>query len=167
MQRVILIFALLCAALPAAADVYKWVDSEGKIHYSDTPPAKGAAKTVDLPKVIVESKPAENPVVEQKPGAEPAQVAVAAQAPAAPAPQVSRGMSEGELMQRAGPPDFDSTDGTVGSAVVSGRKRNLVESFNNLELRKLYYYPTQSDPFTSVVTLTGGMISDLQRTRKF
>jgi len=179
MQRVLSIFALLCAALPAAADVYKWVDSEGKIHYSDTPPAKGAAKTVDLPKVVVESKPAESPVVEQKPRAESAQVAAAPQAPAAPEPQASRGMafdvyimlrngmSEGELMQRAGPPDYDSTDGTVGSAVVSGPKRNRVESFNNLELRKLYYYPTQSDPFTTVVTLTGGMISDLQRTRKF
>lgn len=179
MRNVFVILASLCAAFPAAADVYKWVDSEGKIHYSDTPPAKGASKAIDLPKAVVESKPAESPAVEQKPRAEPVPAAAAPQAPPAPAPQASRGMpfdvyimlrngmSEGELMQRAGPPDYESTDGTVGSAVVSGRKRNRVESFNNLELRKLYYYPTQSDPFTTVVTLTGGMISDLQRTRKF
>jgi hypothetical protein len=76
------------------------------------------------------------------------------------------GMTEGELLQRAGPPDYESNDGTVGSAVISGR-RGRVRTFNNLELRKLYYYPTLSDPFTTMVTLTGGMISDLQRTRKF
>ena len=28
----------LCVALPAAAQMYKWVDSDGKVKYSDTPP---------------------------------------------------------------------------------------------------------------------------------
>lgn len=28
----------LCAALPAYAQLYKWVDSNGKVHYSDKPP---------------------------------------------------------------------------------------------------------------------------------
>ena len=28
----------LCVALPASAQMYKWVDSEGKVQYSDKPP---------------------------------------------------------------------------------------------------------------------------------
>ncbi|MGP1677538.1 MAG: DUF4124 domain-containing protein, partial [Burkholderiales bacterium] len=27
----------LCLALPASAQTYKWVDSNGKVHYSDKP----------------------------------------------------------------------------------------------------------------------------------
>lgn len=177
MQNVFAVLVLMCATLPAAADVYKWVDSEGKIHYGDTPPAKGAARSIDLPNIGTES-----PATEQSGrNAPPAQVppAPAPQDPVAAAPAPVRGMAfdvyillrtgmtEGDLLQRAGPPDYESSDGTVGSTVVSGRRRGRVETFSNLELRKFYYYPTQSDPFTTVVTLAGGLISDLQRTRKF
>lgn len=39
MQRQILLIALACAAAAAhAADVYKWTDQEGIVHYSDTEP---------------------------------------------------------------------------------------------------------------------------------
>jgi hypothetical protein len=37
----------LCAALPAYAQLYKWVDSSGKVHYSDKPPP-GNVKTEKL-----------------------------------------------------------------------------------------------------------------------
>lgn len=36
-----IVLALLCCSLlaaPALADVYRWVDADGKVHYSDTPP---------------------------------------------------------------------------------------------------------------------------------
>jgi hypothetical protein len=32
------IWLALCLALPASAQMYKWVDSDGKVQYSDTPP---------------------------------------------------------------------------------------------------------------------------------
>lgn len=39
MRRLSLVLGLaLCVALPAAAQMYKWVDSDGKVKYSDTPP---------------------------------------------------------------------------------------------------------------------------------
>lgn len=180
MQNVFAALALLCVALPAAAGVYKWIDREGKVHYSDTPPANSASRPVDLPNIGTGTRPEESAAAEQKPRVEvPAQAAAAPQAPAAaPVPEnrglpfdvyimLRHGMTEGELLQRAGPPDYESADGTVGSRVISGRRGARVQTFNNLELRKFYYYPTLSDPFTTVVTLTGGMISDLQRTRKF
>ena len=44
MKRV-LTLALLLAALPASAALYKWVDQDGKVHYSDQPPPDGAKKS--------------------------------------------------------------------------------------------------------------------------
>lgn len=39
MKRISVAIALvLCVALPASAQMYKWVDSKGKVHYSDKPP---------------------------------------------------------------------------------------------------------------------------------
>ena len=36
--------AILLATATAAAQVYKWVDKDGKVQYSDTPPPKDATK---------------------------------------------------------------------------------------------------------------------------
>lgn len=36
----IAIWLMLCLALPASAQMYKWVDANGKVQYSDTPPPK-------------------------------------------------------------------------------------------------------------------------------
>lgn len=36
------VLALLVASAPVQAQLYKWVDKEGKVHYSDTPPAEKA-----------------------------------------------------------------------------------------------------------------------------
>jgi hypothetical protein len=37
----------LCVALPASAQMYKWVDSSGQVHYSDKPPPSNV-KTEEL-----------------------------------------------------------------------------------------------------------------------
>jgi len=44
MKRLV-ILALLLAALPASAVLYKWVDKDGKVHYSDQPPPEGARQS--------------------------------------------------------------------------------------------------------------------------
>lgn len=36
--------AILLATATVAAQVYKWVDKDGKVQYTDTPPAEGATK---------------------------------------------------------------------------------------------------------------------------
>ena len=39
MKRIsVAIWLALCVALPASAQLYKWVDSDGKVQYSDKPP---------------------------------------------------------------------------------------------------------------------------------
>jgi hypothetical protein len=92
-----------------------------------------------------------------------------------------RGMSEGELLQRAGPPDFESTDGNSVQAFAPSRRGRPIHhlhgrhgrglaipyGFSNLIVKTFYYYPTLSNPFTTELTLVGGWITDLQRTRQF
>lgn len=41
MKRVVL-WGLLFSGAVVAAPVYKWVDANGKVHYSDSPPVAGA-----------------------------------------------------------------------------------------------------------------------------
>ena len=40
--------ALALVALPAAAQMYKWVDEKGVTHYSEKPPADGRGKALDI-----------------------------------------------------------------------------------------------------------------------
>jgi hypothetical protein len=193
MRIILILIASLALAPGAIAEVYKWVDRNGKVHYGDTPPANARATPVDM-KSSGPSMAAQVPATSapgqasQPPAQPPIHISIA---PEAPAPQpatrgmdfgvyimLRRGMSEGELLQRAGPPDFQTYDGSVGVSVVSNARRidnragnrargPGVHSFSNLELKRYYYYPTVSNPFTTVLTLTGGEISELQRTRQF
>lgn len=45
MKRWIPVLVALLVATPAAAELYKWVDADGKVHYSDTPPPTSARKS--------------------------------------------------------------------------------------------------------------------------
>lgn len=51
MNRIPILAALALLSLPAHSQLYKWVDSQGKVHYSDTPPPAGAqkSKTIQAP----------------------------------------------------------------------------------------------------------------------
>jgi hypothetical protein len=60
--------------------------------------------------------------------------------------RLERGMTLGEVMAIAGTPDLASRD-------------KLSE--------RLTYMPTTADPFVTTITLVGGRVSDLERTRKF
>jgi hypothetical protein len=44
-MKKLLVLVALCAAFGAHAQVYKWVDKDGKVQYSDQPPPPGASKT--------------------------------------------------------------------------------------------------------------------------
>lgn len=51
MQHSILaaVLALTLAGTPALAEVYKWVDAEGNVHYGDRPPSEGReTRSLDL-----------------------------------------------------------------------------------------------------------------------
>jgi hypothetical protein len=148
----------------AAAQTYKWTDERGVTTYGTKPPAGRSAQLVDTqPRGPVELTPEQQRQME----ADARRRAAVQPPPAPPAPQrvvappvrgmpfdtyirLERGMSEGELLQRAGEPDQVALDDGPGYVVKS-----------------YYYLPTAVDPFVTIVSVYRGRISNLERTRKF
>ena len=47
MLRPALLLMLVSLALPASAEVYKWTDENGKVHFTDKPPTDKPAENID------------------------------------------------------------------------------------------------------------------------
>ncbi len=43
-----LLLVMLIAPLPAVAGVYKWTDTQGRVHYSDSPPPEAKAQQIKV-----------------------------------------------------------------------------------------------------------------------
>jgi hypothetical protein len=158
--------ALLLAGAASGAQTYKWVDERGVTNYGETPPTGRPARPVDTqPAGTVESGREQEKRrasdTQRTPDVTPSPVVpIVAPAPA-PAAQPVRGMSfqtfihlrtgmtEAEIVLRAGRPDHES-----------------VENFRHDIVKSYYYYPTVADPFITVVTLRGGRVVNLERNRK-
>jgi hypothetical protein len=169
---------LTARPLPPAAsgrgnDMFRSVDENGTPTFSQVPPSGRASRPVDL-KPLSGSIDSVKPAVPQVPVMP--QRAPAAPAASPPLPPVDagperaagtggsvgarglpfdtyrlirRGMSEGELLGRAGPPDYRGNEINRGL---------LQESW--------YYLPTATDPFTTIIQLRGGRVVDTERIRK-
>jgi hypothetical protein len=163
-------FAWLLLLLPmlAHAQVYRWVDAKGTVHYSNSAPPPGVrASKVDIEATAgaaatqsaecytvrcqgerMEERIARRDVTDARIAAE--------RAAASPPPArglefrkyiwIQHGMSEGELVSVAGAPDFHTP---------------------GWDFRNYTYMPTRSDPFVTTVTLTNGRVSGIERVRKF
>lgn len=162
MFRNLLFLLCIVATSGMAAEVYRWKDERGVTQYSEKPPENRPSTRVDA-RPAAASVDAEGKLLDPpKPVAQPVpQLAVAP--PQVPVPQqpavrgmdfgvymyLRRGMSEGEILLRAGRPDHETFEG--------GR---------NFVVKSLYYYPTLSDPYITLITLRGGRVADIERTRK-
>ena len=86
---------------------------------------------------------------------------------------LTRGMSESEVVVRAGRPDLDVPVGEVGAKrTVIGDDGKVVEVFTrsaSAHVRELHYIPDQSehDPHLTVITITGGRVTALHRQKVF
>lgn len=153
----------LAASACLAADTFKWVDEKGVTNYGEKPPQSRPAQPVNTnPGAIIEG----GSEFSQKAESERRRSEEAQRAQPAPAPvpgsaaargmefdvfiRLQTGMTEGELLLRAGRPDHEG-----------------VESFRSDIVKSYYYFPTVANPFTTVVTLRGGRIANLERIRKF
>jgi hypothetical protein len=166
-MRVLALLLLLVTSSIATAQVYRWVDEKGTVHYSNgTPPPGANATKLDIDAKAgspsADSKDCytircQGERLEQRMAREQdAEARRAAQRPAAPPPprglsfssyiSLQRGMTEAELLGYAGPPDLQFRD------------RHVVT---------YSYLPTHVDPFTTVVTVVSGRISEIERIRKF
>ena len=182
---------LVLLASAAHADVYRWVDAKGTVHYSDEAPRDGTKATV----VDIDAKagaPAPDTAdcytvrcqgerLEQRLARREALEArdAAARAAAAPRPNrglefrkyisIQRGMSEGELLGIAGEPDLMVDNGLAISAPTTVQTGRQVRGGARaaLSMRSYTYLPTSADPFTTTVMLVGGRVSEVERIRKF
>ena len=165
-----LLYAIFFLAPSAmAADVYRWVDEKGTVHYSNEAPPKNVKSTrVDVeaePRAPVndggecytvrcqgerlEERLARREQIEAREAAERAAVT--------PRPPkgldfrkyvaLYRDMSEGEFITIAGEPDLLLWD--------SGPVKTYT------------YFPTPGDPFTTTVVLRSGRVAEIERVRKF
>lgn len=167
MKPLVGLLLFITAGACVAAETYKWVDEKGVINYGEKPPTNRQARPVNTqPGAVLETGGQFGRKAETDMGrsaAEPRQ----AQGPAEPmlAPGLStlvrgmdfdvyirlqRGMTEGELLLRAGRPDHES----------------LENAWNEI-VKTYYYFPTTANPFTTVVTLRGGRIDSVDRIKKF
>lgn len=167
MKAVLGVIVVFAASAGYAAQTYKWVDEKGVTNYGEKPPESSRAVPVDTePQGVVGTGSEAGRRVEadrrERAEGRPVQVipvpVPSSYARAAPVRGMSfdtfvrleRGMTEGELLIRAGAPDHQSLD-----------------SDQDFFVKIFYYFPTISDPFTTVVRLRGGRISNLQRIRRF
>ena len=157
---------VIAAGTCAAAEAYRWVDERGVVNYGSRPPEESRARAVDTrPGGTIETGGRYSPNAAGKPPrlGEPQvpQFVLVPQPPPPPALmsvrgmefdtyiRLQRGMTEGELLVRAGRPDYEAVD-------------NLVEYD-----RTFYYFPTVANPFTTAVRLRSGYIVSIERIKKF
>ena len=162
MKPLITLIILSLAGGVSAADTYRWVDEKGVVNYGEKPPANRSAKPVSTqPSGVIETggAPAQKPEPEKLREAPRVATAPEVLPPPPPSPRgmefdtyirLQRGMTEGELILRAGRPDYESVD-----------------RYDYAVIKTLYYFPTLANPYTTVVTLRGGRIHELDRIKKF
>lgn len=164
---------LLLAAASAQAQVYRWVDASGRVHYSNDAPPPGAKAT----KLDIDARPGpatpdtsdcytvrcqgermeERIARREETDARIAAQRIASAPPAVSSPKprglefrkyisIQRGMSEGELVTIAGAPDMLSRE--RGSKTYT-------------------YLPVPGDPFTTTIVLVSGRVKEIERVRRF
>jgi hypothetical protein len=167
-MRTFLLLGLLLVATSAPAQIYRWTDAKGQVHYSNgTPPPGANAKAVapDIkPGPSVESLEChtlrcQGERLDQRLARrEELETRLATERAAAAPPRprglefrkyiwIERGMSEGELLTIAGVPDATFWDPFIG--------------------KNYTYLPTVADPFTTSVFVVAGRVHNVERVRKF
>ena len=185
------VLALILSAGSAQAQIYRWVDADGRVNFANGAPPPGVQAT------LVDANAKEGPPSaestecytircqgerleerERKRAADESKFA--AERSAAEATRVrglefrkyvsiQRGMTEGELLGIAGEPDLKADQGVAISAPITVQgSRNLVTAARAGLIMKTYtYLPVPGDPFTTTITLVGGRVSEIERIRKF
>ena len=189
-RRCLAVLALSLACSTAQAQIYRWVDQNGRVQYSNEKPPKEFKATVVDPDA--KAGPASPDSAEcytvrcqgermeerqrQRDADDARQAAARAAAPKGPRGldfrdyvRIQRGMSEGELLGIAGAADLVSDQGVAIAAPSTVQvDRNLsVAARQGLRMVTWTYLPTAGDPFTTTITLVGGRVSEIDRVRKF
>ena len=189
-MRVLLLFAFMLASAQAAAQIYRWVDQNGNVHYSNIKPPKGVTPTIVDPNAKEAPPSADSTecytircqgerMEERQRKRDEVEARISAERAAAAKQvrgldfrnyvRIQRGMTEGELLGIAGEPDLRIDQGVAISApttVQIGRNFSTAARAG-LVMTTYTYLPTPGDPFTTTITLVGGRVSEIERVRKF
>jgi hypothetical protein len=182
---------LMCFSIASTAQIYRWVDANGRVNFSNTVPPKGVQATV-VDANAKEAQPSPESTecysircqgerMEERMRRREAESAKAEADRAASAPKpvrglefrnyvsIEKGMTEGELLGIAGEPDLKADQGLAIAAPTSvqGTRNVVVAARTGLVMKTYTYLPTPSDPFVTTITLVGGRVSELERARKF
>jgi len=183
--------AMLLSAGNAQAQIYRWVDANGRVNFSNSTPPQGVKATVVDPDVKEGPPSVESTECytircqgermeerERKREVELAKLTAERAALDAKRPRglefrkyisIQRGMSEGELLGIAGEPDLKSDQGIAIAAPTTVQVgRNFSTAARAGLVMKTYtYMPIPGDPFITTITLVGGRVDDIERVRKF
>jgi hypothetical protein len=77
---------------------------------------------------------------------------------------IQRGMTEGQVLSMAGPPDLQADEGVAFSNRISTQDRAAARTA--LAAKTYTYLPTEADPYTTTVTFVGGQLTEIQRDGK-
>ena len=189
----LLLVACLVFSANASAQIYRWVDAEGRVNFSNSAPPQGVQSMVVDPDAKegppqVDSGPdchtlrCQGERLEERQQKREAHEEKKAAERAALAPKpvrglefrkyvnLQQGMTEGELLGIAGEPDLMSDQGVAiaaPAATVPVNRNFNVAAREGLVMKTYTYLPTSADPFTTTITMVGGRISDMDRVRKF
>ena len=189
-RHALLSAVLMFTAVSAQAQIYRWVDQNGRVQYSNVQPPKGVQATIVDPDAKAgPDAPASTECytarcqgerMEERQRRRDAEDARLNTERAAAAPRVRgldfrdylrirRGMSEGELLSIAGEPDLKTDQGGAFAAPSTIQvDRNLsVAAVQGMRTVTWTYLPTPADPFITTITVIGGRVSELDRARKF
>jgi hypothetical protein len=166
-MRAFLALLVLCAGA-AHAQVYRWVDGNGTVNYSNEPPPSGVAATQvpieakagapspdtqDCYSVRCQGERMEERIARRDQADARARRERAALAPPQPRGlefrkyiSIQTGMTEGEVLSIAGRPDL---------------------RYRDRSFRTWTYLPVTGEPWTTTITFLNGRVHELDRQRKF
>lgn len=190
-MRWLIFLALVAATGPAAAQIYRWTDQNGNVHYSNVKPPKNVPATIVDPDAKAGPAATESADcysircqgerMEERERKREAELARTTAERAAAAPRqvrglefrkyisIQRGMTEGELLGIAGEPDLRADQGIAIAAPITVQvDRNFSTAARpGLRMITYTYLPTSADPFTTTVTLVGGRVNEIERVKRF
>lgn len=190
-MRRIVFFLFWVITGSASAQIYRWVDAEGRVNFSNSAPPPGVKATVVDPNAKEAAPSPESSecytvrcqgerMEERQRRRDEADARITAERQATAPKQIKglefrkyvsiqRGITEGELLGIAGEPDLKTDQGVAIAApttVQIGRHLSTAAR-TGLVMKTYTYLPTSADPFTTTITLVGGRVSEIERVRKF
>ena len=184
-------FLLMCLSAGASAQIYRWVDANGRVNFSNTTPPQGVKSTLvdanaNAGPLAAESSECytircQGERMEERERKRETEIEKVLATRAAVEHKrarglefrayisIRRGMSEGELLGIAGEPDLMADQGVAIAAPTTVQvSRNFsTAALTGLVMTTYTYLPIPGDPFTTTITLVGGRVSELDRVRKF